>query len=122
MKKSELRAIIRECIHEVLTEAQLNQLFRQFVQKNVPVSHQSDFTELIYPFINKSQENPSAQATIVKKLISAAVGNALSPRDSEELKDYGIDVSDRKVAAKLAKYHPFISQFLKFITDQSVAY
>ena len=38
------------------------------------------------------------------------------------IKDYGIDITDRRVIAKLAKYHPFISQFLKFITDQSVAY
>ena len=120
MKKSELRSIIRECIHEVLTEAQLNQLFRQFIQKNVPVAHQSDFTELVYPFVNKSVENPSAQAAVVKKLISAAVGNSLSPKDSDELLDYGIDVNDRKVSAKLSKFHPFISQFLKFITDQHV--
>lgn len=120
MKKSELRAIIRECIHEVLTEAQLNQLFRQFVQKNVPTAHQSDFVELVYPFVNKSMENPSVQAAVVKKLISASVGNTLSPKDSDELKDYGIDITDRRVIAKLAKYHPFISQFLKFITSQSV--
>ena len=120
MKKSELRSIIRECVQEVLTEAQLNQLFRQFVQKTVPVTHQSDFVELIYPFVNKSMENPSEQVAIVKKLISASVGNNLSPKDSDELKDYGIDITDKRVTAKLAKYHPFISQFLKFIANQTV--
>jgi hypothetical protein len=85
------------------------------------VTHQSDFVDLVYPFVNKSMENPSTQAAIVKKLIAASVGTVLSPRDSAELKDYGIDVTDRKVVAKLAKYHPFISQFLKFITSQSIA-
>ena len=120
MKKSELRSLIRECITEVLTETQLNQLFRQFVPQIVPPAHRTDFVELIYPFVNKSTENPENQAAIVKKLIAASVGAKLSDAAIAELKDYGIDITNREVAAKLSKYNPFISKFLTAINQQSV--
>lgn len=115
MKKSELRQLIRECIQEALNEAQLTQLFRQFVQKHVPAAHQDAFINLVYPFFNKSHENPTVQAQLIKKMISAAIGTKMSSRDADELKDYGIDVNDRAVLALLTRYHPFLSKFLQTI-------
>ncbi len=119
MKKSDLRKLIRECISETLNEARLDQLFRAFVQKHVPSQHQDTFINLFYPFFNKSQENPSLQSQLIKKMIDAAIGKQLTPKDASELKDYGIDVSDKAVIATLARFHPFLVKFLQFVSQSS---
>ena len=100
MKKSELRSLIRECITEVLTEAQIHHLFRQFVQKTVPKEDREEFVELFGPFLlvpltsGHEVEDVSAQMKKIDSVIK------MIPLD------------------KKSKYLPILNNFKKFVSEQ----
>lgn len=115
MKKSELRGLIRECVKEVLSEAFLMRKFKDFVGQSVPANMRDDFIVTLYPFFNKTAENPEQQAAYAQKIIDAAIGKPLSAKDKEYFRNHDVDLDDKQMMAMLSRFHPFLSEFLKYI-------
>lgn len=115
MKKSELRALIRECVQKFLTEAYLMKKFKDFVSSTIPEAMRDEFITTMYPFFNKTAEKPEEQIAYAKKMLDAAIGKQLSPQDKAYFKNYGIDLDNKNDVRKLTKFHPFISKFLRYV-------